>query len=344
MLLAGECEARAAASARLFYGRAPAVQGCADEAELRRAIALRVGYDPIFPMAPNSVVVSITREGGQLVADVKLTNREGVLVGSRTLKGQVAQCAELTDTIALTVAIALDTNDKLTASDPPDGGGAPASPDVASNPTETAADGPAADSPPVAVAVPPLVAPASPQSDPDSSRAKPTGPQSWPHLELAAGITGAFPGISPASSLGGAGAIALRWSTLSVGLEGWEDLPASASAKGISDASVRTSMAGGGAAACLHFSDFFGCAVALVGSLHAQAYGVPGTSIGNGLEVLGGVRAGLEVPLALGVSLRVSLDLLADPIRPEVHASGVSLWQASLFAAASQLALVVRIP
>jgi hypothetical protein len=53
-LLAGEGTARAAASARLFYGRAPAIEGCPDESELRRAIAQRVGYDPIFLMAPSN--------------------------------------------------------------------------------------------------------------------------------------------------------------------------------------------------------------------------------------------------------------------------------------------------
>ena len=112
-----ETTAQATASARLFYGRSPAVQGCADEAALRTAIAQRAGHDPISPMASNSVAVSITREGDQLVADVKLTNPEGLFVGARTLRGSASQCAELTDTIALTIAIALDTNDELTPSD-----------------------------------------------------------------------------------------------------------------------------------------------------------------------------------------------------------------------------------
>ena len=125
-VLAVEGTARAAASARLFYGRAPDLEGCADEAQLRRAIAERVGYDPIFLAAPNSVTVSITRSRDRLVADVKLANREGLLVGSRTLQAPAGQCGELTSTIALTVAIALDTIDMLTPSESPDAAPSPA--------------------------------------------------------------------------------------------------------------------------------------------------------------------------------------------------------------------------
>jgi hypothetical protein len=121
LLLLGETTARAAASARLFYGRSPGLQGCPDEADLRRAIAERVGYDPIFAIAPNSVAVSITRDGDQIVAEVKLTNRKGMLAGSRTLRAPLSQCSELTATIALTVAIALDTIEKATSSGPPQG-------------------------------------------------------------------------------------------------------------------------------------------------------------------------------------------------------------------------------
>jgi hypothetical protein len=41
-----EKSAAAAANARLFYGLGGGVEGCPDEAGLRRAIADRVGYDP----------------------------------------------------------------------------------------------------------------------------------------------------------------------------------------------------------------------------------------------------------------------------------------------------------
>src|SRR4051812_40160467 len=44
-------------AARLVYARAPGTESCADEATLRRAVAARVGYDPFFPFAKQTVVV-----------------------------------------------------------------------------------------------------------------------------------------------------------------------------------------------------------------------------------------------------------------------------------------------
>jgi hypothetical protein len=344
VLIAREGSARAAASARLFYGRSPTLPGCADEAALRRAIALRVGYDPIFPLAPNSVAVSITREGEQLVADVKLTNREGMLVGSRTLRGHAAQCGELTDTIALTVAIALDTNDKLTPSDLPDSAPAPPSPGASANPPEGAPAPPPAPPPAPAVDVPPSGPRTSGGDDAEASPANQVVPAPSSHLELGAAVSGVLYGVSPSASLGVTAAAALRWSRLSLGIEGWGYLPSSAPANAVPGAQARTSLAGAGPTACLHFGEYFGCVVGIIGSLRAEAPGVPGASTRSAVDVLAGLRAGVELPLASWLSLRVSLDLLADPGRPTVEASGQPLWQAPLLAAASQLGLAVRIP
>ncbi len=345
VLIAREGSARAAASARLFYGRSPTLHGCADESALRQAIASRVGYDPIFPLAPNSVAVSITREGEQLVATVKLTNREGMLVGSRTLRGQAAQCGELTDTIALTVAIALDTNDKLTPSDPPDSAPAPPSPGASANSPEGApGPPPAPPSPTPAVDAPARGPRTSGEDDAETSPANQVAPAPSPHLELGAAFSGVLYGISPSASLGATAAAALRWSRLSLGIEGWVDLPSSAPANTIPGARARTSLAGAGPNACLHFGDYFGCVVGIIGSLRAEAPGVPGASTRNAMDVLAGLRAGVALPLASWLSLRVTLDLLADPGRPTVEASGQPLWQAPLLAVTSQLGLAVRIP
>jgi hypothetical protein len=343
-----ETSAQATASARLFYGRSPAVQGCADEAALRGAIAQRAGHDPISPNAPNSVAVSITRDGDQLVADVKLANREGLFVGSRTLKGPASQCGELTDTIALTVAIALDTNDKLTPSDPSD----PATPPVPAAASAT----PAA----AASATPPGVAATSSPEPADSppDREAPTGVRDQPHTaspaaastapsahwEIGAGVGGTLYGIAPAASLGATMGAALRWARFSVGIEGWADLPSSAAAPAIADARVRTSLLGAGPVACLHFGNYFGCALGIVGALRAEAFGVPGASNGSTIDVLLGIRGGVALRIASWLFLPVSVDLLADPVPPTVRASGRSLWRASPIAAVSQLGLAMRIP
>jgi len=334
-LLIGEGTARAAASARLFYGRAPAIEGCPDESELRRAIAQRVGYDPIFLMAPNSVTVSIVRDGGRLLADIKLANREGVLVGSRKLQAPALECGELAATIALTIAIALDTIDTLTPWEPPKAEAAPAEATDPSNPM-----GPAPGLPPPSATE--EISLHSEQGPPDASPAQ--RERSLLHLELGLGMSGAPYGVAPTSAVAGIGFASLRWSRFEIGIEGWAGLPASASVGVLPDASVRTSLSGGGSTACLHFGPYFGCAVAFVGSLRAEAPGVPGASSGRALELLGGPRAGIVVPLGSGASLRFSGDVLADATRPSVRASGETLWQAPAIALAAQGALAFQIP
>jgi len=330
-VLASETTAWAAASARLVYDRAPTADGCVDEAHMRQAIAVRVGHDPIDPGAPVGLTVSIVRRGELLVADVTLANRDGQRVGSRSLQAPARQCDELTAAIALTVAIALDAIDKGT---PPD----PSAPPTSSSPTP--ATEPAPDTPSTAPGVPHLSADGGPvvRTGPEEP------PRPSPRLELGVGMSGAPIGVSPVFAASAAAFASVSWSRIDVGVEGFFGLAASGPVKAVPGASVRTSWSGGGPTACLRFGPYFACAVAFVGSLRAEAPGVPGASTGHALEILAGPRAGVAVPLALGASLRLSLDVLADAPRPAVRAGGQTLWQASPVVAAAQAAVAFEIP
>ncbi|MGH7440137.1 MAG: hypothetical protein ACRENE_30975, partial [Polyangiaceae bacterium] len=53
--------AGATPSARLVYSRTTEASSCPDEAELRKAVATRLGYDPFFSWARQTVVVQISR-------------------------------------------------------------------------------------------------------------------------------------------------------------------------------------------------------------------------------------------------------------------------------------------
>jgi hypothetical protein len=329
--------AAAAASARLFYGRSSDADGCADEAELRRAIAARVGYDPIFAIAPNSVSVSITRQGEQIVADVKIADRAGILAGSRTLKAPASQCGELTATIALTVAIALDKIEKAT----------PSSTNEPSGQQAGVPSAPPAEVPPVApdAPVPPssFNAFARPEHDAAPAPAPHQSKSAGVPLEFGAGLTAAI-GISRAISLGPSVFASLRWPALELGVAGWADLPSASAVDAFPGASVRTSLLAAGPTACLHVSVYFGCALAFVGSFSAEAPGVSGATSDNALTFLGGIRGGAEVPVAFGLSLRGSVDLLANPTAPTVRAGGQDLWIVPPVAATTQVAVALRIP
>jgi hypothetical protein len=179
VLLASETTAWAAASARLVYDRPPTLDGCVDEAHMRQAIAVRVGYDPIDPGAPNALTISIVRRGEQLVADVTLANRDGQRVGSRSLQAPTRQCDELTAAIALTVAIALDAIDKGTPAE--------LSAPRTSSSSPMPATEPALDTP--------STAPRGPHLSADAGPVVRTGPEaharSSPRLELGVGMSGA---------------------------------------------------------------------------------------------------------------------------------------------------------
>ena len=274
------------------------------------------------------------RTGEQLVADVTLANRDGQRVGSRSLQAPARQCDELTAAIALTVAIALDAIDKGTPADP----SAPPTSSPSSSPTPAREPAPE----------PPSTAPRVPELSADAGPAVRTGPEEpprpSPRLELGVGMSGAPLGVSPVFAMSAAAFASVSWSRIDVGVEGFFGLAASGPVKAVPGASVRTSWSGGGPTACLHFGPYFGCAVAFVGSLRAEAPGVPGASTGHALEILAGPRAGVAVPLGLGASLRLSLDILAEAPRPGVRAIGQTLWQASPVVAAAQAAVGFEIP
>jgi hypothetical protein len=100
--------ADASLQAGLVYGRSGAAESCPDESSLRRAVAARVGYDPFFPMAPQTAVVTIADEGGRLVAHIQLVDEAGRAHGARELDSALADCGSLFDTVVLTVSIAID--------------------------------------------------------------------------------------------------------------------------------------------------------------------------------------------------------------------------------------------
>jgi hypothetical protein len=329
-----EGSAAAAASARLFYGRGPDVEECPDEAGLRRAIADRVGYDPIFPFAPNDIEVSITRSGQTLVAEAKFVDADRVVVGARTFRAAAGECDELVGSIALSVAIALDRMDRKSL--PAPSAEAPAAA-AAKDPPATAPEASAAPAP----APSPAAAPTAPVERPAPVVASP--PSADRRLDLAAGMA-AWIGTAPAPSFGPTVLVSLRWKRFDFGVEGRWELPSSATERGLGGTGeIRTSLVGGGPVACSSFDPYFACAIAFLGSLQADAPGVPGAVSRTGVDVLAGIRGGTAVRLGPALSLRLSLDVLAEAYSPTVRVTGTDAWHPSPVSAGTQIALAWRI-
>jgi hypothetical protein len=321
---------RAAVTARLFYGRSPDVDGCPNEEGLRREIARRVGYDPIVLMSPNSLAVTITRRGNRLWADVRLVDRNGVLVGMRTLTSGVGECAELSNAIALAAGIALDMIEKSTAA---------ASQAEPEPPPPTA--------PPAAAPVAPVPAPPPP---PDTAQPTELAPRRTPGLdeaavrwEAGAAVAGSFAVLSAASA-GFAAFGSVRWVTWEIGIEARAELSARTSPSSLPAAGLQTWLVAGGPFVCAHAGPWFGCLLASAGLLSAEVSSVPGAHPGRAPYVGLGGRAGVTLPLPGGLELLPSLGVVAQPVELNVTAAQQNLWHASPVAGVLQLAVAKRFP
>jgi hypothetical protein len=77
------------------YSRAPGAEACPDEDALRHEVASRVGYDPFFAWANETIVASMSHdETGGFVARVALVDDRGTQHGTRDIRTQNT-CDEL---------------------------------------------------------------------------------------------------------------------------------------------------------------------------------------------------------------------------------------------------------
>lgn len=120
----------ASPSAKLVYVRGGGAERCPDEAELRRAVATRIGYDPFFPVAQKTVIAQVSKVPQGYRARVQIVAEDGTVRGERELGTKGQDCGELVGAIALAISVALDDLDEAPAppADPP--GAPPPSPPV----------------------------------------------------------------------------------------------------------------------------------------------------------------------------------------------------------------------
>jgi hypothetical protein len=317
-------------SARLVYSRTRDTASCPDEPALRKAVAARVGYDPFFPWAKQTVVVQVRREHGTFAARVQLVDEEGVAHGTRELSSTQNDCTELFDATALAISIALD------ASEPP----ADAVTESASAPTPSP---PSPNQPPL-----PHSAPSSPtpiaQPPPDIEPDTPTPPSTSPRRFFAGlDALGSF-GMDPSIALGGVVFAGARWRFLSVALELRVDAPSSTNvtANNAQGSSVASWMYAGDFVPCAHYRFASLCAVGLVGSLQAHSDAEVSFTRSAILGAVGG-RVGGEWGITQALALRAHVDLLGNLAPTSLLIDGRS-WTASPVSVSTGVGLVVRFP
>jgi hypothetical protein len=323
--------AHATPTARLVYARGAGAESCPDEAALRRAVAARVGYDPFFPWAGQTVVVRVWALHGRFAARVEIVDGDGVARGARELSSTENDCVELFDAAALAISIALDA-------------------------AATEEPAPAEASTPSLVPAPPAPAPIEPRPSPapPSPEVPPSTPPPPPRRTLFVGIDalGSW-GTAPSIAAGGAIFLGVRAGFLSGALELRVDAPAATtvgpagttlvSSGGSLQGGVVTSwLYAGSLVPCAHYGVASVCAVGMLGSLQGSGQAVESLSKSTLFAAVGGRFAG-ELPLTQTFSLRAHVDLLGD-LAPTSLKIDAYAWTAPRIALSAGAGLVARFP
>lgn len=101
--------AAAEVASQLDYFREAAGTRCPDEMELRRAIAARLGYDAFINWSPRRILVEVGESSDHhLLGTIRLVEGSGIVKSRSQLIAPRTDCIELVESIALTIALALD--------------------------------------------------------------------------------------------------------------------------------------------------------------------------------------------------------------------------------------------
>ncbi len=324
-LLSGQ--ALAGPSARLDYRREAGLEACPDEAALRQAVSERLGYDPFFRDAEQTIVAKIARDAGELRGEVQLLDAAGAVRGSRELRSASTECAELVSRMALAISIAVDPS---SLDRPPP---SPEKPAQSEQPSDTAPAEKAAQE-----------APAKPEASPAPVPARPprlmVEQQAPIVVEVVLGAvvsTGFGPGPGAGPLLG----VGLRRGLVSLALEARyqvvKDLP-------VGGGRVESSLTEGALIGCLRPS-----VAMLCGELGVSRLAIEGKDIGRpGVDSTWiprvGPRLGADLPLSGALWARFQLGALVALSRPHVVFEGATVWDSPALGGFGSLSLLGRFP
>lgn len=302
--------------ARLEYVVDDPSGACASEAEFRRRIATRLGYDPFDAHATWIFRVRVDGRSKRPHAEI-MTERDGAPAGKRGL--DEATCDALSETLAATVAIAIDPIGVSQES-------SRTSPEDALPPLPPPPRAPASAIEPPA---PPPPTPQRPLADPR---------RVVPFLYLDGTVTiGRTAGVA----LGGRGGVGVEYGALSVAGEARGEATPDAVALTSLD-SVYWSVLSGALVACGHKGLFELCGVGALGSLQAKARDVARPSLKGTLFASLGARVGIQMPLTADVALRGNAELGIPLVRTTFSIDEQPAWTAPAVNGTFAIGVVTR--
>jgi hypothetical protein len=289
--------AHASPSAKLTYVRGAGAQKCPNEAQLRQAVAARLGYDPFFPSAPKTILAEVSGTSNGFRSRVAIVDEQGVTLGERSLDTKGEDCAEVVRALALAISIAVDDLDPTPK------------PPAPSTPPPPA---PAPEPPPIAAAPPPPPAPVPPP---------PPAPPPVTY-ELAAGGHVSFR-LAPATSAGIHLRAGFGYRMFALGLEGTFELPASSALEG--GGRIQTTTYTASAVPCLRASSAvapFACALLAIGSFGGGGVAIATPRDERAFYAAAGGRIGVRLPVAGPLAVVPHVDVLAPLTRHRLILDG----------------------
>jgi hypothetical protein len=321
--------AQAGASARLVYLLGPGADSCPREQAVREAVRARLGYDPFFPWAHDTLFVEITRGASSFRAEVKVVDEDNRARGTREIAVEGEDCTPLVDAMALTISLTIDPASIL--------GSPPAAPSAPADSNPLPATGSTTEPPPVPPAA--LAPPAAPREAlPKAAPAPETKGALTAHAGLS--LLGSV-GATPSATAGLALLAGVTWRALSIDAEAAAVLPASGASTLPGGVTVSAWLATGSLVPCAHLGALFGCVVVSGGriAISSSLSNAPGE---NASWFAAGARVGAEWPIWRSLSARGYVEGIGPLTRHTFRADGNPIYNFSPVAGTLGLGVVWR--
>jgi len=325
-LSASSASAAPGDATRLEYARSTGAAACPDRTALKAAVSKRLGYDPFFPAARQTIVVEITDLDGDLRAQMRLVDENGMIVGSRELREKAEQCDELVASLALAISIALDPSAAL--------GAAPA------RATKEDSVDPASGETPPEPALASLAQEHPPKSSRPGAHQDAASLRNLDRLRLALRSTLFTDTGAPAIAFGWRLGFDLGRSQYRFAAEFSQQLPASKELAG--GGRARASLLTGTFAPCLVSDTLAGCGLLTLGALQTRGEGIPYPSTQSTFYAALGARFEFTPRLFGKLQLVTQVDAL-KPLTPvSLHVVGAEVWHTPFFTFAVGAGLRLR--
>jgi hypothetical protein len=340
LLVIALCEARASAApgeaTRLDYARSDHAANCPDREALQSAVVKRLGYDPFFPVARQTIVVEILDGEAGLRAEMHLVDADGIIRGSRELSESRGHCDELVAALALAISIALDPSAALgeesaDAQPAATADAKPAEAQASENSDPSASESAPPPQPAAAGSAAKHHAPPTKTQPPRYAKGTPIG--------LRAGVFGSF-GVAPALAAGFRLGASVRRDWFELTAEFSDQLEASRTAG--DGGSVIGSLAEATLAPCFAPNVLAACALLNLGSLKSRGKDVPQPVNQRSLYAALGARVELSPQLFDNLHLLVNADVLKSLTPITLRLRGEDIWHTPFVSLAASLGLEWR--